>query len=106
MMLILNTLIRTTATPGVSSNAKITTLTFTPDNPCNTTITSATGEALYSVDTKITNNTTCTQVRNASNEVIGSLEWREVLPDKVTVKNRSPVSFGDWMKKSMIPFKE
>ena len=94
-MLTLNTLIRATATPGTPSNPKITTLTFTPDNPCNTTITSATGEALYSVVTEVTKNSTYTQVRDVSDEVIGSLEGWEVLPDKVMVKDRPPVSFGD-----------
>ena len=90
----------------MSANAEITTLTFTPDNPCNTTITSATGEALYSVVTEVTKKSTYTQVRDAKDEVIGSLEWRDMLPDRVTVKDQRPVSFSDWMKKSIVPFKE
>ena len=82
------------------------TLTFSPDNPCNTTITSSTGAVLYSVLTEFTTKSTYTQVRDTGDEVIGSLEWRDMLPDRVTIKNARPVSFSDWMKKSFMPFKE
>lgn len=90
----------------MSSSTEITNLTFRPDNPCNTTVTSATDDALYSVMTEITKKATYTQVRDANDEVIGSLEWREVLPDRVTIKDRMPISFSDWLKKSFVPFKE
>ncbi|GJE94564.1 hypothetical protein PsYK624_107340 [Phanerochaete sordida] len=90
----------------MSRDAEITTLTFSPDNPCNTTITSSEGDVLYNVVTEITKKTTYTQVRDADDEVIASLEWREMLSDRVTIGDRRPVPFSDWMKKSMIPFKE
>ena len=84
----------------------VTTLTFTPDNPCNTTITSADGEVLYSVVTEHAKKTTFTQVRDVDDEVIGSLEWKEVLADRVTIGHGRSMSFTDWMKKSLVPFKE
>ena len=82
------------------------TLAFTPDNPCNTTITSPLGDVLYSVVTEHTKKATYTQVRDAHDDVIGSLEWRDMLSDKVTVGHDKPVPYSDWMKKSLIPFKE
>lgn len=84
---------------------KITTLTFTPDNPCNTVITSPTGEILYRVVTEHKERT-ITYVRNASDEVIASLEWHEKTSDKVSIKGGKPVAFSDWLKKSHIPFTE
>lgn len=90
----------------MSFEGDVTTLTFSPDNPCNTTITSETGDVLFSVVTEHTKKATYTQVRDTDDEVIGSLEWREVLPDRVTIGHRKPVSYADWMKKSLLPFKE
>lgn len=90
----------------MSSDGEITTFTFTPDNPCNTTVTSETGDVLYSVVTEHTKKATFTQVRDVDDEVIGSLEWRDVLPDRVTLQSGRSVSFSDWMKKSIVPFKE
>ncbi|OBZ72091.1 hypothetical protein A0H81_07868 [Grifola frondosa] len=62
----------------------ITTLTLILDNPCNSTISDADGKALYFVFTEHGAKTT-TQVRNADNEVLASLEWRDVLPDRVVL---------------------
>lgn len=86
--------------------SEITTFTLSPDNPCNTTITRSTGDAVYSIVTEHTSKTTVTVVRNAGDEIIGSLEWREVLPDRVTIGSNKPVSLGDWLKKSKVPFRE
>lgn len=84
----------------------ILTLTLTLDNPCNTTLVSQTGVNLYSVSTESTKKTTTTTVRNASGEVIASLEWRDVRPDRVTYGSKKDISLADWMEKSIIPFKE
>ncbi|KAI0806280.1 hypothetical protein BC629DRAFT_1486675 [Irpex lacteus] len=84
----------------------ILTLTLTIDNPCNTTLVSQTGVNLYSVSTESTKKTTTTTVRNASGEVIASLEWRDVRPDRVTYGSKKDISLADWMKKSIIPFKD
>lgn len=81
-------------------------LTLTPDNPSSTTITSATGEVVYFVDTKYSEKGAFTQVHNAKEEVIAFSEWRDVLPDKITIGEKKPVSLGDWMKRSVIPFKQ
>lgn len=86
---------------------EITTLTLTPDNPCNTTLFASSGDALYSVVTESTKKTTFTTVRNAGDEIIGSLEWRDVLPDRVTIgASVQAVSLNEWVRKSRVPFKE
>ena len=91
--------------PDVQAD-EILVLTLTPDNPCNTTLVSHTGQILYIVSTEHTKKTTTTTVRNANQEVIASLEWRDVRPDRVTFGDKKDVSLADWMKKSIIPFKE
>ena len=85
---------------------EITTLTLSPDNPTNTSIMNTAGDVLYSVITDHAHKATYTQVRRADDEVIGSLEWREVLADRVRVGDGRPVSLWDWMRKSAVPFKE
>ncbi len=85
---------------------EITVLTLTPDNPSNTTITSATGEVVYYADTKYSKEGVYTQVHNAKEEMIAFSEWRDVLPDRITIGEKKPVSLGDWMKRSVIPFKK
>ncbi len=80
-------------------------LTLTPDDPIATTITTSIGEILYQVLTGTQGGGRVTQVRNACNEVIGSLGWGAGVPDKVLVGNsRKPISMPSWMKKSAIPF--
>jgi hypothetical protein len=85
---------------------EVTVFTLRPDNPCNTTITRSSGDAQYSIVTENTSKSTFTTVRNAGDEVIGSLEWKDVLSDRVTIGSSRPVSLGDWIKKSKVPFKE
>lgn len=82
------------------------TLTLTPNNVSNTTLISEDGRRLYTVITEHTKKATVTSVRNFRDEVIASLEWRDVLPDKVTIGERKPVLMTEWMKRSVIPFKE
>lgn len=82
------------------------TLTLQPDNVSNTVLVSESGEQMYSVFTEHSKKATVTSIRNSKDEIIASLEWRDVLPDKVTVGERKPMLMTDWMKRSMIPFKE
>ena len=84
----------------------LTVLTLTPDNVKNCTITDALGVIVYTVATEFTGKATFTRVRNAKDEIIATLEWRDVLSDKVTIGDRKSVSLSDWMKKSLIPYKE
>ncbi len=92
--------------PTVMSSEELLVLTLAPNNPSNTIITSATGDVVYTVVTEHTKTTTTTQIRNAHEEVVASSEWRDVLPDKITIGNSKPISLGDWMKRSLVPFKE
>ena len=79
------------------------TLTLSPDNPSNTTIYDADGKALYTVYTEHGKETT-TRVKNTDEEVLASLEWRDVLPDRVTLGKKAPMSLRDWLHTSLIPF--
>ncbi len=81
-------------------------LTLTPDNPSNTTLVTQNGETLYMVITESTKKAMFTLVRNAKEELIASLEWRGVLSDKVTFGDKKPVTMFEWMKRSLVPFKE
>ena len=56
-------------------------LTLTPDNVSNTILVTEDGGRLYTVTTEHGEKATVTQVRNSKDEVIASLEWRDVLPD-------------------------
>ncbi len=90
----------------VADSDEITTFTFSRDNPCNTTISRSPGEVVYSIVTENAPKATFTIVRDAGDEIIGSLEWRDVLSDRVTIGSNRPVPLSDWVKKSRIPFKE
>lgn len=89
-----------------SSPSGVETLTLTPDNPMNTTIASSLGSVLYTSTTESTNSMMFTRVHGASGEVLGSLEWRDVLSDRVILGDAPPVAFNDWIKKSLVPFRE
>ncbi len=81
-------------------------LTLSPDNPVNCSLVNDEGETLYTVITEFQPKDTITTVRNASQDVIASLQWRDHLPDKVTIGDKQPISLRDWMKRSLIPFVE
>lgn len=81
-------------------------LALTPDNVSNTTLVSEAGECFYTVCTEHRKKETVTSVRNARDEVIASLEWRDVLPDKVAIGSNKPILMTEWMKRSIVPFKE
>ncbi|KAI0330233.1 hypothetical protein GY45DRAFT_1336962 [Cubamyces sp. BRFM 1775] len=78
-------------------------LTLSPDNPCNTTLLNEDGKELYHVHTEHGNVTT-TYVKDADGQVLASLEWRDVLPDKVTLGQKGPTSIRDWLHTSLVPF--
>ena len=88
-----------------SSDENVLTLVMKPNNPANTTLATEDGEVYYTSYTEH-EKTSRTQVRNADDEIIASLEWRDTLPDKVTYGSNKPCSIWDWMKKSIIPFKQ
>lgn len=78
-------------------------LTLSPDNPSNTAVLDPDGRALYTVHTEH-GKATVTHIQNADAKVLASLEWRDVLPDKVMLGNKSPVSIRDWLHTSVVPF--
>lgn len=79
------------------------TLTLTRDNPSNTAILDPDDKLLYTVNTTH-GKATITHVLNADEEELASLEWRDVLPDKVTLGNKAPTSLRDWLHTSLVPF--
>ncbi|KAH9850261.1 hypothetical protein C2E23DRAFT_735357 [Lenzites betulinus] len=79
------------------------TLTLSPDNPSNTVVLDPDGKELYNVYTEH-GKATVTHVQNADEKILASLEWRDVLPDKVTLMNKSPMSIRDWLHTSLVPF--
>ena len=81
-------------------------LALEPDNPCNTTIYSEDDKILYTVVTEFPGKQTLTHVRNHDEEILATLEWQDILPDRVTLRNKEQVSISSWLKKSPIPFIE
>lgn len=79
------------------------TLSLSPNNPCNTTLYDADEKALYTVFTEHDKETT-TYVKNADEEVLASLQWRDVVPDRVILGKKAPVSLRDWLHTSIVPF--
>ncbi|KAF9067270.1 hypothetical protein BDP27DRAFT_1403865 [Rhodocollybia butyracea] len=73
------------------------TLTLTPDNPSNTSISNAADGALfYRVVTELESTTAVTTVSSAAGETIASWKWRDT---------RSNID-ECWLKKSLIPFND
>ena len=88
-----------------SDDYDILTLIMKPNNPVNTTLATEDGKVYYTAFTEH-GKTTRTEVRNATEEIIAVLDWRDVLPDKVTFGHHKTCSIWDWMKKSHIPLKK
>ncbi|OCH89208.1 hypothetical protein OBBRIDRAFT_794480 [Obba rivulosa] len=74
-----------------------------PDNPCNTSLLDTDGNLLYTVNTEHGQHSS-TYIRNDDEEVIAWSQWRDVLPDKVSIGARPPISVDDWLRKSIVPF--
>lgn len=88
------------------TNSQIEMLTLSSDTPWNTTITSSSGTVLYTSVTENAKDAMYTRVRGTSDEVLGVLQWRDALSDKVTIGNASLMSFTEWVKTSLTPFHE
>ena len=83
-------------------------LTLTPNNPCDTKITSPSGDVLYTATTehKEEQNMTVTWLKNAKDATIASLEWGSGSPDRVTLGEARQKSMTDWMKKGSNPLSQ
>lgn len=81
-------------------------LTLSSDTPWNTTITSSSGTVRYTSATENAKDAMYTRVRGASDEIVGVLQWRDVLADKVTIGSASSMSFNEWVKTGLTPFHE
>ncbi|KAL5494635.1 hypothetical protein ACEPAI_96 [Sanghuangporus weigelae] len=102
----------------------ILTLTLTPDNPNNTTITNPAGDILYTVETLFPrckdSSYTITHVCGNKGQAIAALEWRDISSgpiglgeegveldaegDAVGLKKGKEINLTQWMKSSIIPF--
>ena len=78
------------------------TITLAQVNPSNTAILDPDDKFLYTVHTTHSK-ATATHVLNADEEELASLDWRDVLPDKVTLGNRASTSLRDWLHTSPVP---
>ena len=84
------------------------TLTLTPNNPCDTRITSPTGDLLYSTTTENdkAQSKTVTWLKNANDVTIASLEWGVGASDRVTLGEARQKTMVDWLKKSSNPLSQ
>lgn len=83
-------------------------LTLTPDNVLNTTLVSESGERFYTVIMQMTENgkRMTTEIRDFHDEAVATIQYHDVLPNKVAFGNDKPMFTGEWLKKSLVPFKE
>ena len=84
------------------------TYTLTNDNPTNTSLVNLSLESprpAYTVETEISSSKTITTVRNSEEVIIASLQWRETLPDKVTLGDKASLSLNRWMKSGLLPLR-
>ncbi|KIJ31444.1 hypothetical protein M422DRAFT_266820 [Sphaerobolus stellatus SS14] len=72
---------------------------LTKDDPSNTSlIDSKTSKLAYMVTTEITKGHIITEIRNAAEQSIATLEWRDTLPDRVSYKAEKTQSVNNWLK--------
>jgi|ERR1700735_129432 hypothetical protein len=79
-------------------------LTLDPDCPWNCTLDDQQGYIVYDVRTVVKTDTNYTFIRDAADEAIATLRWREVLPDMIMLAEHRFVSVNSWLKKSLVPF--
>ncbi|KAF9048475.1 hypothetical protein BJ165DRAFT_1402393 [Panaeolus papilionaceus] len=80
-------------------------LVFTPDNPCNSTITDQnTDEVLFRVSTEKRSGKITTFLNNDQGTTLASWEWHEVRPDILRLGDADAISSSVWLHKSMNPF--
>ncbi|KAH9928335.1 uncharacterized protein B0H18DRAFT_254950 [Fomitopsis serialis] len=93
----------------MADHPEIIMLTLTPDNPCNTTVTDASGKVLYVVYTENGKNASTTRVfEGNSDTVVAELQWSDtgLVLGKVTLRGGKTVPTREWMSKSKIPFND
>ncbi|KZP06483.1 hypothetical protein FIBSPDRAFT_1053510 [Athelia psychrophila] len=79
-------------------------LTLDSDCPWNTAFVDPEGYVLYETKTHFQGDTNYTAVRDDKEELIGTLRWREPLPDEIMLPGAKGFkSIIWWLKKSMIP---
>lgn len=81
------------------------TLTLTPDDPCDTTITAGDGRVLYVVRSKDRTDGTQTEVFNAEKAVIASLQRSDTRSHawNVTYCHQTVEPLHKWMRNSINP---
>jgi len=80
------------------------TFTLEPDNVCNMSLRDEDLKVLYTTETVFPGSKTLTHIRNGDDEIIATLEWRDILSDKVTIGTKEKITLSSWLKKSTMPF--
>ncbi|KAF7976099.1 hypothetical protein HWV62_7519 [Athelia sp. TMB] len=78
-------------------------LTLESDCPWSTNFLDPEGDVLYETRTYFQGDTNYTAIRNDKEEIIGTLRWKETLPDEIMLKGLKFKSIAGWLKKSWIP---
>lgn len=82
----------------------VVTLTLAPDDVLNATLQDAEGAALYSVSTAMGLYATTTQVKRSNGEILATVQWREMLPNRLTLGKKPSTSLNSWLQTSQVPF--
>jgi hypothetical protein len=80
------------------------TLSLHPDCPWNCTLDDPDDFILYDVRTVVKMQTNYTFIRNASDQVIATIRWRDVLPDMIMLAEGDFMSVNSWLTRSLVPF--
>ncbi|TBU32514.1 hypothetical protein BD311DRAFT_714237 [Dichomitus squalens] len=87
-----------------SSPPTTTTLTLTPDDVLNATLCDGEGTALYFVSTTPSLYTTTTQVTRSNGELLATVEWRDMLPNRLRLGKKPPTTLNNWLQTALVPF--
>lgn len=80
------------------------TLSLQPDCPWNCTLDDPDDFILYDVKTVVKMHTNYTFIRNANDEVIATIRWRDVFSDMIMLAEGDFMPVSSWLKRSMVPF--
>ena len=76
-------------------------LDFTSSDPCRTNlIRESDNSTQYTATTVESGSNPVTTFKDASGTVIGTLNWRLYLPDKLVLEGQQPMVVGKWLKVS------
>ena len=91
---------------SIERRVHLTTLTLSlhPDCHWNCTLDNPDDFIVHDVRTVVKMQTNYTFIRNASDQVIATVRWKDVLPDMIMLTEGSFMSVNSWLTRILVPF--